>query len=81
MCPTPLRGDHRTCKNWLKSRFHLNFAEHRGGENQYGVMRVSESLAAAVRGACVHPSLPCVCVYVCLTLVSAYVFGVGRHWL
>eukprot|EP00037_Helgoeca_nana_P020667 m.206351 g.206351 ORF g.206351 m.206351 type:complete len:263 (-) comp25349_c0_seq1:118-906(-) len=45
-----------TCKNWLKSRFHLNFAEHRGGENQYGVMRVmNDDLVQPHRGFGTHP--------------------------
>lgn len=46
----------RTNMNWLKSRFHLNFAEYHGGKNQYGIMRVmNDDLVQPHRGFGTHP--------------------------
>ena len=55
---TPPMSNHstRTNANWLKSRFHLNFAEYHGGKNQYGVMRVmNDDLVQPHRGFGTHP--------------------------
>jgi len=42
--------------NWLKSRFHLNFAEYHGGKNNFGVMRVmNDDLVQPHRGFGIHP--------------------------
>lgn len=37
--------------NWLKSRFHFSFAEHRGGRSQFGALRVlNDDLVQPKRG-------------------------------
>lgn len=42
--------------NWLKSRFHFNFAEHHGGRNNFGVLRVlNDDLVQPSRGFGTHP--------------------------
>eukprot|EP00041_Stephanoeca_diplocostata_P006512 m.87442 g.87442 ORF g.87442 m.87442 type:complete len:264 (+) comp16407_c0_seq1:594-1385(+) len=49
--PNPTKGKNWTTSNWLKSRFHLNFAEYHGGKNQYGIMRVmNDDLVQPKRG-------------------------------
>lgn len=38
-------------KNWLKSRFHLSFAEYNKGRSRYGVLRVvNDDLVQPARG-------------------------------
>lgn len=45
-----------TNSNWLKSRFHLNFAEHTGGRSSFGVLRVcNDDLVQPARGFGTHP--------------------------
>ena len=42
--------------NWLKSRFHLNFAEYSGGRSSFGVLRVcNDDLVQPSRGFGTHP--------------------------
>ena len=42
--------------NWLKSRFHFNFAEHSGGRASFGVLRVcNDDLVQPSRGFGTHP--------------------------
>ena len=42
--------------NWLKSRFHFNFAEHSGGRGNFGVLRVcNDDLVQPSRGFGTHP--------------------------
>jgi len=42
--------------NWLKSRFHFNFAEYLGGKNDFGVVRVmNDDLVQPDRGFGEHP--------------------------
>lgn len=43
-------------KNWLKSRFHFNFAEYHGGRSNFGVLRVmNDDLVQPDRGFGEHP--------------------------
>jgi len=43
-------------ENWLKSRFHFNFAEYSGGLDQFGVLRVmNDDLVQPRRGFGAHP--------------------------
>jgi len=43
-------------KNWLKSRFHFNFAEYRSGPRNFGVLRVmNDDLVQPARGFGAHP--------------------------
>lgn len=43
-------------KNWLKSRFHFNFAEHRSGPSNFGVLRVmNDDVVQPARGFGAHP--------------------------
>ena len=43
-------------RNWLKSRFHFNFAEYSGGRNNFGVIRVmNDDLVQPDRGFGEHP--------------------------
>ena len=43
-------------KNWLKSRFHFNFAEYNNGPNNFGVLRVmNDDLVQPARGFGAHP--------------------------
>merc|ERR1712137_477145 len=43
-------------ENWLKSRFHFNFAEWRNGPSQFGVLRVmNDDLVQPERGFGAHP--------------------------
>lgn len=43
-------------RNWLKSRFHFNFAEYRGGPDCFGVLRVmNDDLVQPSRGFGAHP--------------------------
>mmetsp|Transcript_41421 Transcript_41421/g.77086 ORF Transcript_41421/g.77086 Transcript_41421/m.77086 type:complete len:306 (-) Transcript_41421:91-1008(-) len=45
-----------TNKNWLKSRFHFNFAEYHGGPSSFGVLRVmNDDLVQPRRGFGTHP--------------------------
>lgn len=45
-----------TNENWLKSRFHFNFAEYRGGPPKFGVLRVmNDDLVQPARGFGKHP--------------------------
>jgi hypothetical protein len=38
-------------RNWLKSRFHFNFAEYHNGPGQFGVLRVmNDDLVQPKRG-------------------------------
>ena len=42
--------------NWLKSRFHFNFAEWHGGRNRFGALRVmNDDLVQPARGFGTHP--------------------------
>jgi len=43
-------------KNWLKSRFHFNFAEYHSGPSNFGVLRVmNDDLVQPARGFGAHP--------------------------
>jgi len=43
-------------ENWLKSRFHFNFAEHHEGPSNFGVLRVmNDDLVQPARGFGAHP--------------------------
>jgi len=56
--PSNLRFDNAwTNKNWLKSRFHFNFAEYHSGTNvDFGVLRVlNDDLVQPKRGFGTHP--------------------------
>jgi redox-sensitive bicupin YhaK (pirin superfamily) len=45
-----------TNQNWLKSRFHFNFAEYSGGPSSFGVLRVmNDDLVQPDRGFGTHP--------------------------
>jgi redox-sensitive bicupin YhaK (pirin superfamily) len=45
-----------TNQNWLKSRFHFNFAEYSGGRDHFGVLRVmNDDLVQPDRGFGEHP--------------------------
>ena len=45
-----------TNANWLKSRFHFNFAEYAGGRGSFGVLRVcNDDLVQPSRGFGTHP--------------------------
>jgi quercetin 2,3-dioxygenase len=54
--PNPRNAPGWTNRNWLKSRFHTNFAEHTGGRNNIGVLRVcNDDLVQPSRGFGTHP--------------------------
>jgi quercetin 2,3-dioxygenase len=55
--PNPSNNANWTNENWLKSRFHFNFAEyHNPRNNQYGVLRVlNDDLVQPERGFGAHP--------------------------
>jgi len=49
-------GQNWTNKNWLKSRFHFNFAEYHHGPGQFGFLRVmNDDLVQPKRGFGTHP--------------------------
>uniref|UniRef100_A0A0G4GDJ9 Pirin N-terminal domain-containing protein n=1 Tax=Chromera velia CCMP2878 TaxID=1169474 RepID=A0A0G4GDJ9_9ALVE len=53
--PSPLPSTW-TNQNWLKSRFHFNFAEYSFGRNRYGTLRVlNDDLVQPDRGFGTHP--------------------------
>eukprot|EP00419_Tripos_fusus_P023665 CAMPEP_0172699132 /NCGR_PEP_ID=MMETSP1074-20121228/29967_1 /TAXON_ID=2916 /ORGANISM="Ceratium fusus, Strain PA161109" /LENGTH=285 /DNA_ID=CAMNT_0013520285 /DNA_START=9 /DNA_END=866 /DNA_ORIENTATION=+ len=54
--PTPGQRDGWSNKNWLKSRFHFNFAEYSHGPSSFGVLRVmNDDLVQPMRGFGSHP--------------------------
>lgn len=54
--PESIEGTKWNNKNWLKSRFHFNFAEYRGGRNNFGALRVAnDDLVQPNRGFGTHP--------------------------
>lgn len=58
--PNPARGTPQakgwSNGNWLKSRFHFNFAEYSGGPSSFGVLRVmNDDLVQPARGFDTHP--------------------------
>jgi len=56
--PNPTEGESQgwSNKNWLKSRFHFNFAEYRHGPSNFGVLRVmNDDLVQPMRGFGTHP--------------------------
>lgn len=49
-------GETWSNRNWLKSRFHFNFAEYHNGPGQFGVLRVmNDDLVQPKRGFGTHP--------------------------
>lgn len=56
--PNPSKGSKAgwSNENWLKSRFHFNFAEYRSGPSNFGVLRVlNDDLVQPDRGFGMHP--------------------------
>lgn len=54
--PPSGKGVGWTNKNWLKSRFHFNFAEYSGGPDNFGCLRVmNDDLVQPQRGFGTHP--------------------------
>jgi len=54
--PTQVTAKGWTEKNWLKSRFHFNFAEYGDGPDNFGVLRVmNDDVVQPMRGFGKHP--------------------------
>jgi len=54
--PSDVKSQGWTNENWLKSRFHFNFAEYSEGPSSFGVLRVmNDDLVQAERGFGEHP--------------------------
>ena len=54
--PSDAKAQGWTNQNWLKSRFHFNFAEYHDGPSNFGVLRVmNDDLVQGERGFGEHP--------------------------